>query len=315
MAAVGLLLPGFASRGLAEVKLTDAFSVGGFVSESYQRTDFRPGPSADHFGLDDAFLRFQAASDPVSAVTSLYHLPDAVPETALLDAYVTYDLGRGLSLTGGKFQTYLGYEEFFAVDNPAITYGNGDVYDPIPAYHSGLRVDYESVRWVVGAALLDSLYPAGTGSAGDGELRHNQGYEGFVSFQGIPKMVLTGGVGYEGGGGPANAAVLYDFWATYQLTASTLLVADWTKKDGGTGDRGKTWLVRVEHDLTDRVSLAARVSGDQVDGGPGCARNTFVAALKVTPQLTLRAEYTRTNFRGSAVDRASFGAIQAYLKF
>lgn len=81
------------------------------------------------------------------------------------------------------------------------------------------------------------------------------------------------------------------------------------------GDRGSTWRVLLQQNLNERFPLAGRGSGDQVDGGPRCFRGTVAATFKITPQLCLRAEYSRDDFRGIATDPASFGVIQAFVRF
>jgi hypothetical protein len=315
LAAAGVFLLGSATRATAEIKLNDTLSVSGFVSGSYLVDQPNPGSSADHFGLDNALVAFRGESGPAGFVLSLYHEPGTPQETTLLDAALHYQTGSGLTVTAGRFQSILGYEGYFSVDNPNFAFANNELLTIAPGYHSGIKVEGGSDVWSGGAALLDSIYSGANYLRGDGELKDNQGFEAFVSFKGVKDLVVTLGAGHEGAGAATPQASLYDIWATYQLTSSTLLAADWAQKDGGAGDRGHNWIALVRHDFSDRVSTAFRVSGEKLKGGASFTRCTVTPSLSLTPSLAVRAEYSHTNYRNSPVGHATAVAVQAFLTF
>ena len=315
LATAGALSLGCAQTALAEIALNDSFAVSGFVSGSYLRHETNPGSSTDHFGLDQALVAFRGKSGPAGFVVSLYHEPGTPQETTLLDAALNYQAGSGLAFTAGRFQSILGFECYFSVDNPNLAFANNELLTIAPGYHSGIKVEGGSAAWSGGAALLDSVYSGTNYLRGDGELKGNQGFEAFVSFKGIKALVVTVGAGHEGAGALTPQASLYDIWATYQLTPSTLLAADWSQKDGGAGDRGHNWIALVRHDLSARVSAAFRVSADKLKGGAGLTRYTVTPSFQVTPALTLRTEYSRTNYRNHPVGNDTAVAVQAFLKF
>jgi hypothetical protein len=315
LAAAGALSLGCVQTALAEIALNDAFSVGGFVSGSYFWEKPNPGRAADHFGLDHALVAFRGKSGPAGFVVSLYHEPSTPEETTVLDAALSYQTGSGLGVTAGRFQSILGYEGYFSVDNPNLAFASNELLTIAPGYHSGIKVEGGSDVWSGGAALLDSVYSGANYLRGDGELKDNQGFEAFVSFKGVKDLVVTLGAGHEGAGAATPQASLYDIWANYQLTASTLLAADWAQKDGGAGDRGHNWMALVRHDFSDRVSAAFRVSGEKLKGGAEFTRCTVTPSLRVSQSLTLRAEYTHTNYRGHPVGHDAAVAVQAFLKF
>jgi hypothetical protein len=313
---VGMLLTGLVPCARAEIKLHDAVSVSGFLSGSYQLDQPRPGSSTDHLGLDDALLAFRYASAPVGAVASLYHVPDAPEETAVLDAYVSYDAGDGVTVTAGKFQSLIGYEAFFSPDNPSISFANNELISIAPPnYHSGLKLERGTDAWSLGLAVLDCIYSSTSATHGDGELKNNQGYEAYVGFKAIKDLVINVSAGYEGRSPTAQETFVYDVWASCQITPATKLVADWSAKDAGTGDRGYNWIALVDHALGDRTSVALRVSGEYLQGGGRFTRYTVTPALQVTPALTLRAEVSHTDYQRAAIGRATAVGVQAFLKF
>lgn len=316
LAAAGILIASLATPAQAEIKLNDTFSVSGFLSGSYQHDKPSPGSATDHVGLDDALLAFRYDSAPVGAVASIYHVPDATEETALLDAYLTFEAGDGLTITAGKFQSLIGYEAFFSPDNPSITFANNELIAVAPPnYHSGLKIERGTDSWSLGVAVLDCIYSSTSATRGDGELKNNQGYEAFAGFKGIKDLVVNVSAGYEGRSLSTQEVFVYDVWASYQLSPSTKLVADWSAKDAGTGDRGYNWIALVDHELTDRASIALRVSGEYLQGGGRFTRYTVTPAVQLTPALTLRAEFSRTDYQRSAIGSATAVGVQAFVKF
>jgi hypothetical protein len=316
LAGSAALLLGIATPSFAEVKLNENFSVSGYIEGSYQVTDPDPGTSADKFGLDSAQLLFTGSFKPVTGVASFFYVPNAPQETTLLDAYVTYDAGGGLSITGGKFLSYLGYESFFTVNNPEITFANGDFLAAIPGYHDGVKLDYSTKDWGTGVALLDSV-----GSPfylkGDGELKHNAGFEGYFSYKAVTDLTLWFGAAYDTKGGfLTHANTVYDVWAQYAMDKQTTVAAEYAYRDGGLGAKGYNWLGLVTYAFTDKVSTAFRLSGEKLsDGGPGFIRYTVAPGVAVTSNLTVRAELTYTDYSKSALNNATFVGVQAFLKF
>ncbi len=99
-----------AATASAEIKLNDNISVNGYAVGSYQLSDPTPGTSSDTFQVDTALLGATVNYKPVTGVATLLYTPNVANEVTLRDAYVTYDLGGGASVTGGKFLSYMGYE-------------------------------------------------------------------------------------------------------------------------------------------------------------------------------------------------------------
>ena len=295
--------------------MNDALSVSGFASGSYLLDQPNPGSSTDHFGLDNALLAVRGKSGPAGFVVSIYHEPDTPQETTLLDAAVNFETAGGVTITGGRIQSILAYEAYFSVDNPNSSFANNELLTIAPGYHSGIKAEYGTKTWSGGIAVLDSVYSGANYLKGDGEIKQNQGFEAVLSFKGVKDLVITVDAGYEGDTATTHQAAIGDIWATYQLSPDTKLAADWARKDGGSGDRGHNWIALVDHQFDDRHSAAFRVSGESLEGGGRFIRYTITPALKLTPSLTLRAEYSHTNYQNNPVGSATSVGVQAFVKF
>lgn len=309
----------------AEIKLNDNFSVSGYISGSYQYTDPKPGESSDKFNIDSSQLLFTTNFKPVTGVVSLYYVPNTDQETSVLDAYVTYDAGEGITITGGKFLSYLGYESFFNVNNPEISFANGDFLAPIPGYHSGVKIDYSTKEYGVGAALVDSVYSPFSALKGDGELKHNGGFEGYFTYKAVENLTLWAGIAYDTKGGfEKHSVTTLDFWAQYQIDKKTMVAAEYAHKDGGIVDdgdggivsnKGYNWLALVTYSFTDKVSTAFRISGEKLTEGSSFTKFTIAPGIAITDKLTVRAEYSYYDYKDSGLDKANFIGVQAFFKF
>ncbi len=306
-----------AATAFADIKLNENYSVNGYAVGSYQLVEPKPGDSADTFQVDTALLGSTISFKPVTGVVSLLYTPNASSEVTLLDAYATYDLGNGASVTGGKFLSYMGYESFYPIYMDQITYANGQFLAPIPGYHSGIRLDYSSDAIGAGLALVDSVYSPYGATKGDGELSHNGGFEGFLAYKGIKDVTLWFGLAYDTKGGfQPHSVVMFDFWASYQISKQLRVAGEYAHKDGGPGAQGYNWLAFLDYSFTDKFSTAFRISGESMDdGGPGFTKYTICPGIALTDHLTVRAEYSYTDYNDFSTDSANFIGIQGVFKF
>ena len=325
------------ASAFADIKVNDNLTTSGYVVGSYQYNDTNASTSSDKFDLDAAKILFSYNLKPVTGVVSFYHAPGAPENIALLDAYATYDVGSGFTVTGGKFLSYLGYEAFDIPNMTQISYANGSL-GVIPGYHDGVKLDYSDATQAFGLAILDSVYSGANYLKGDGELKHNAGFEGYYSYKGIKDLTLWSGFAYETKSGPVSAthSILdLDFWASYQLNKETVLAAEYAHKDGGTYDKGYNWLALVGYTFTDKVSGIARISGESVDTagsiwvpGKGETKGTYKTVVNntkytkytlcptytLTANLSIRAEYSYIDYTHSSL-KANFLGLQGIFKF
>src|SRR4051812_44403294 len=202
-AAVSLLAP--LTAAFADIKINDNMTVSGYAVGAYEYQSPDPGADTDSLfngakdtpSADALKTIFTMNFKPVTGVISLYYIPN-IPtgvmknELTVLDAFVTYDAGGGTSITAGKFLSYLGYESFDSANMNQITYSPVTVgtLSAIATYHSGIKFDYSDKAFGAGVAVLDSVYsPLGI-DKGDGELRHNAGFEGYLTYKGIENLTL-----------------------------------------------------------------------------------------------------------------------------
>ncbi len=304
---------------LADVKINDTLSIGGYAAGSYRNTDVDPGTSVDRFDMDAAKALFTGNFKPVTGVVSLYYQPGAPSDVTVLDAFATVDLGGGTSITAGKFLSYLGYEAFDIPNMSQISYANGDFLGPIPGYHSGVKVDGgdKNIGW--GLALLDSVYSGPNYLKGDGELKHNAGFEGYFSYKAIPELTLWAGFAYDTKGNVIhkNEEILtVNFWASYNLTKEATIAAEFVTKDGGPGDKGYNWLTFLNYTIDAKWSSAFRISGEKLsNGGPGFTKLTVSPTYKINDNFSVRAELSYYDYTKAAANSATFFGIQTVFKF
>lgn len=307
----------------ADIKINDSLSTSGYIVGSYQYTkpsgDSAP-ESTDRFDLDAAKLLFSANLKQATGVISFYHVPGAPDSVTVLDAYATYNAGNGITVTGGKFLSYLGYEAFDIPNMAQISYANGKFLGVIPGYHTGVKFDFSDEVQGVGLALVDSVYSGSYYLRGDGELKHNGGFEGYYTYKGIKDLTLWAGFGYDTKGNTIHkndAIVALDFWLSYQLTPAASVGAEYAHKDGGPGDTGYNWLAFFGYNHTEKFSTAYRISGEEMeDDGPKFTKFTFAPSYKLTENLIVRAEYSYTDYtRYAGANSENFFGVQGIFKF
>ena len=315
----------------ADIKVNDNLSISGYAAASYEYQKTEGSKATDSVfdgtkstpSADAVKTNFNFTYKPVTGTVSLYYIPNLPKnELSVLDAFVTYDAGGGFSVTGGKFLSYLGYEAFDTVNMTQITYGLVTIgtLGSIPAYHSGVRLDYGDKNVSYGLAVVDSVFSPNGFAKGDGELSHNAGFEAFVKYTAIPDVTLFGSVAYDGKGGfQTNQVTVLDFWAEYKLTKEATVAAEYCFKDGGDFSKGSTWLAYLNYAFTPKVSTVFRLSGESLSGktktvGSDALQYTVGPSIALTPNLSVRAEFSYWDFSGSAKDKTLWG-LQGLFKF
>ena len=302
----------------AEVKLNDNFSVNGYAAASYKYLDVKPGGSSNSTDLDTALLGSTFSFKPVTGAVSVLYTHNGYDEVALLDAYVTYKSVDGFSFTAGNFLSYMGYESFYPTNMDQITFANGDFLAPIPGYHTGVRADYAGETSNAGFAIVDSVYSPYSAVRGDGEIRHNAGFEYFYSYTGIKDVTLWAGVAYDTAGGfqGSQSVIMFDFWASYKVSDKVRVAAEYANKNGGPGAKGYNWLAFLNYSINEKVSCAFRVSGEKLtSGGPGFTKYTICPAYTITKNVLVRAEYSHQNYTNAGSDSANYFGVQTVFRF
>lgn len=316
----------------ADIKINDNIMINGYAAAAYENQKVKGSPATDSVfdgtkdtpSADAVKTAFNFNFKPVTAQLSLYYVPNLPKnELSILDAYVTYDVGGGGSVTAGKFLSYLGYEAFDTVNMSQITYSPVTVgtLGAIPAYHTGIRYDFGDKDVSFGVAVVDSVFSPNGFAKGDGELVHNAGFEGFVKYTAVPDLTLWAGFAYdtEGGFQPHNVTVL-DFWAEYKLTKELTGAVEFCSKDGGDFAKGTTWLAYLNYAVDAKTSLVGRIGGENLSGktktvGYEFTQYTFGPSYKLTDNLTVRAEYSYYDYKGTGSKDKSLFGLQGIFKF
>lgn len=289
----------------------------GFVLGSYQKTS---GTGTDRLDLDNAMLKFTGDYKPVQGVISLYYVPNSSVGTSsdlhVLDAYATYDAGGGWSVTGGRFLSWMGFESFFTVNNPEISFGylNGI----IAGYEDGARVVYTEKDWNAGVAVVDSALNSGAAGPyhGDNELSKGYGAEAYLSYGGIKDNTLFLGVSYDSTNGAVKSQETYDLWDQYQLDKATYIAGEVAYHSGGAAFKDATsYLALVDYTFNDQVSAAFRIGGDQnKKPTPDDTKYTFAPTYTINSHFSVRGEISYIVTAGPAAN-TTFWGVQGVFKF
>lgn len=316
----------------ADIKLSENFSISGYAVGSYEYFANDPGADTDTLfngakstpSADALKTIFTANFKPVTGVVSLFYIPN-IPtgvmrnELTILDAYATVDIGNGGAVTAGKFLSYLGYEAFDPVNMSQITYGAVTVgtLAGIPAYHTGIKYDYADKSVGYGLAVVDSIYSPFGIDKGDGELKSNAGFEGYITSKGLGDLTLWAGFAYDTKGGFQSHSVLtLDVWAQYAVSKEVTVAGEILNKDGGEFSKGWTWLAYLNYAHTDKISTVFRVSGEKLEGrtpGSDFMQYTVGPAFKVSNNLVVRTEVSYYDYKNGS-ERTLFG-VQGVFKF
>ncbi len=324
-----------AATAYADVKLNDNFSISGYAAASYEYTKWKGLEATDSLfngatgtpSADAVKTALAASFKPVTGVISLYYIPNLpTNEITVLDAYVTYDLGNGTTITGGKFLSWMGYEAFDTPNMAQITYGAPTVgyLGAIPAYHTGVKIEYGDSEQAAGFAIVDSVYSPNGFAKGDGELKHNGGFEVYYAYKAIEGFTFWAGAVYDTKGGfQPHSVWMIDLWAQYQVSKQVTIAGEVTTKDGGSSFKGWDWLVYLNYASNDMFNTVFRISGEQLSGDTkeaalAVGRSNYIQytvgpSAKLTENLTVRAEVSYYDYKDTP-DRTFFG-VQGIFKF
>ena len=319
---VTLALAVTSASAYADVKLNENFAINGYLVAAATNTEIDGAPDIDTYfknkgspaivNADAAKLGLLATAGPLSAYGSVLYLPGLAKDVGLLDAYATYDTGKGLKITGGKFLSYLGYEAFDPINMAQLTYGS-TIY-PIPAYHTGGKLDFSTKTLSLGLAVVDSIYSGTKGFfEGDRDFSDDVGIEAVATYTGIDKLTLFAGIASEDTDGPPGTSdiFVFDLWASYALSDKVTIAGEFdTSQDVGTG-----WLAFLSYKFNDKFSTAFRVSGwewDQAAGGGRETKYTVAPTVTLSPNFSIRGE---VSFGDKTAGDYTFYGVQGVFKF
>lgn len=305
----------------------DWLKVSGYAAASYTYTDIENGPSDESLfdagtPLDAVKLGLEATYESFSAYGSLFYSPNSSAnsfaggtEAGILDAYGTYTFGN-FKVTGGKYLSYLGYEAFDTVNMTQLTYANSTT-GGVPAYHTGVKLDYSTDVWGAGFNISDSVRGPSFWE-GDGDWDNGLGYEAYAVFKGVEKLTIWGGVAFDD---TENAPdfVSYDLWASYDLTDKLTVAGEiiYSNNTLSGADSAVGGLAFLKYAFTEQFSTVLRFGIDEVSStapavtAPDNYKYTISPTYVFNEHFLVRGEVSYTD---SAND-VFFSGVQALVKF
>jgi hypothetical protein len=295
----------------------DWLKVSGYGSLSYVYDDKVGETFADGGSVgggrprDSVLVRFDASEGALGARASLYYAPGVNDDDAgFLDYYLTYKTGA-VTITAGNYLSYLGYEAFHADKMSQISYAG--TVGGIPAYHSGVKVDYATDTFVTGLNVSDSLNGDRKFWRGDEDFSDDLGYEAYFKYIGVENLTVFAGIGYESTEGAVSDFITYDLWASYNVTDKLTIAGELYYHDNGqtTDKRGIQGIAFLKYAFTDKISTALRYGHSEYgNGGMDDHHSTISPAYAVNDHLLLRAELSY-----SSSTEATLSGIQAIATF
>jgi hypothetical protein len=305
-----------ATTALVSIEASSAIEVKaptGFIGASYTKTDDGTETFLDGgISRDAVKVGFAASEGDFGAFASIFYTPDSPKngdEVGILDAYLTYKMGN-LTITGGKYLSWLGYEAFNLNKLQTITFAT----DPgaIPAFRSGLKADYVTDTYTAGVNVSDSIRGGDGFWNGDEDFSNGLGYEAYVKYLGIENLTIFCGVAYEDAHDAADFST-YDLWASYNLTDKATVAAEIVYNDNGPVVKTQGLLL-FKYAFTKKFSTLARFGADAYDtGGDDKFGYTICPSYSFTDTFLVRAELTYKDIDDS--DNSLFSGIQAVYQF
>jgi len=168
------------SLSFAEIALTENLSVEGFVDMSYSHVDNDTvaSESDNSYKLDQVEITFLLDFGAVSAQVDTEYTT-AAGSGELDQAFVNYDLGNGITLTAGNYDSMLGFEAFEATGlyQASKAYeSKGEIFTDqnitysdliTPGTNNGVKLTYGSGSDIFAISLQDGAFFADGRLGGD----------------------------------------------------------------------------------------------------------------------------------------------------
>ncbi|MFC0538569.1 porin [Pelagicoccus mobilis] len=249
--AAGMLLTSSALYG--QIEINENLSVTGFLDMSVFHADDDSGDSTS-FDLDQMELDFLFSFDDITGQVDLDYQRGDAEEIDLEQAFITYDLGEGTSITAGKFLSYMGWETAEPTGLYQYSYAYGTT---IPGYHNGVTIDFSEEWGALGLAVLDSVYDD-DGSINNDADDYDMGIEAKVVLTPADGLTFFLGYAIDSANGALEDRELINFWTSYEVGASTFAFEYNDYSD--TMEEIDQWLAMYSVGVGDKGTFTARIS-------------------------------------------------------
>lgn len=194
-----------------EIKINEYLSIEGFVTADYavnENENNGVSESDNYFGVSEVEIDWLFNFDRVSGRIDLQHEDLNQSTTFVEQAFMTYELWDGGTLTAGRYASMLGYEDLertslhqysFAHDlhdiNPGQNALDSTNIGITPGYSQGLKYTYDSNGNMFAVSLQDSVF--GDDDRFGGDDTGNYGLEVASSIKLAEGLRWFTGVAYE----------------------------------------------------------------------------------------------------------------------
>jgi hypothetical protein len=318
-------LPGAAAFGV--IPVTDNFGIRGYVDGSYQNLD-NGGTDTDSLKADNIDIDFLINTEKVSAEIHLAAVAksfdtdgdgkddlDLIP-TLLEQAFLTLDLDNGISLTGGLFESLLGFEgdEQYKLYQQSTAYAfgstNKDHFNK--NYQQGVRASYKMDALSASVSFVDSVWSDDKGGVGNAS---DIGFEAFISYNAMQGLTL--GLGTAQGDENETSTIddYYNIWVQYDGIENLILAAEYNSYDVSKKD-GDSWMVMGNYSFGNSIAATVRYSQTEEDGTFEGDKITISPSYSFTDNLLGVLEYS-TGDQGEPNAQKDFDyfAVEALFTF
>ena len=296
---LAVTLPGVATFGT--ISITDNLGVRGFVQGSYETTEIGTTTDTESLDMNWADVDFLFSSEKVGAEV---HLKSDGSTVDLEQAFLTYDLGGGLNVTGGKYLSLLGYEgdEPYKLYQRSMAYVIGDDNKiPFAAYHQGVKAAFSSGDLSGAISVVDSVYNSDGNAA-------EVGFEAQIKYTGLENFTIAIGTAQENDT-TTTVDEYYNLWVEYGGIDSLILGAEYNSYDYN-GKDGDSWMLMGNYSVNEKVGLTLRYSQVEEDNLDYEAdKFTISPSYSFSDSLLGRIEYSTGEVGDDDVDYFSIEAL------
>jgi hypothetical protein len=337
----------------AEIKINDFLSLEGFVDMSYSHTDIDDAGSDNSFAVDQTEIDLLFNFGKVTGRADIEYLGGANEDANLEQAFATYDLGNGRSITAGRYESALGleakeptglYQYSTAYDMGAADINDGGLggVDILPQYGQGVKLTQVSGDNVYSLSVQDESFENDGGRLGGDDQSNDGGEDSSYSIEAAASIALGDGMTWFLGGAYEDSDT--DDNNTYVLNTHLLVESgaltwgaevSYGDAEGGfsnglgrdsvgaTDEEVLQALLMANYAYSDCCSITGRISYSDHEGEVGAAdvdadflKYTLAHNYAVTDNLAVITEISLVDGEVADADyEALVGAVEVLFTF
>ena len=217
---------------------------------------------------------------------------------------LNYDLGNGVTVSGGKFLNLLGFES----DEPTGRYQSSYAYsfDSAAAtngetgrrYAEGIRASFGVEDVAIAVSGYNGLY---SNAAADMDLA----YDAQVVFSGVENLTVA--LGYAEDDNSASIAEAVNVWASYE-SGQVMVAGEYNDVTDGAGNEGDSYLLLANYQINDNASISVRYSELEITGTT-LEKFSVSPIYNFTDNLSAFVEYSTGEVNGEDNDSFSIETV------